>query len=202
MIICAERLGDGVHAVMALEDPAATLENAGGKGAALAELARGGLPVPGGFHVTTAAYRQFVAAAGMEERIRSALKEEDAGARIRGYFGEAELPDALREEILAAYAGLGDGGRTIAVRSSATAEDLPDLSFAGQQDTYLNIRGEAALLTAVRDCWASLWRRPYRRAGVKRPSSPPRKAPHSPRSGSGSRSCTESAATSSGPARR
>lgn len=146
-----------MRVVMALDDPAATLENAGGKGAALAELARGGLPVPGGFHVTTSAYREFVAAAAMAERIRAALKGPDAGARIRGGFGEAELPEALREAIVTAYAALGDGDRTVAVRSSATAEDLPDLSFAGQQDTYLNIRGEAALLKAVRDCWASLW---------------------------------------------
>ncbi|MBW5486065.1 PEP/pyruvate-binding domain-containing protein [Streptomyces bambusae] len=158
--------------VMDLDDPAATLETAGGKGSALAELARAGLPVPDGFHVTTAAYREFVTSTGLGERIAAALAEDSAGAqdvgaqgagaqgagaRIRAAFGEAELPDAVRDAVVSAYARLGDGDRTVAVRSSATAEDLPDLSFAGQQDTYLGIRGEAALLRAVRDCWASLW---------------------------------------------
>ncbi|MEU8433488.1 PEP/pyruvate-binding domain-containing protein [Streptomyces sp. NPDC029216] len=90
---------------------------------------------------------------------------------MRAFFEETELPGSLREAIVTAYARLGEGQNegegddgdggggdmTVAVRSSATAEDLPDLSFAGQQDTYLNIRGEDALLSAVRDCWASLW---------------------------------------------
>ncbi|MFD5329088.1 PEP/pyruvate-binding domain-containing protein [Streptomyces sp. NPDC127092] len=149
--------GERAAAVLALEDPAATLETAGGKGAALAELARAGLPVPGGFHVTTEAYRAFVTGAGLDRRIREALSEEEPGPRVRAYFAEAEPPAALREAILGAYGALGTPGATVAVRSSATAEDLPDLSFAGQQDTYLNIRGETALLAAVRDCWASLW---------------------------------------------
>ncbi|MGW7459673.1 PEP/pyruvate-binding domain-containing protein [Streptomyces sp. NPDC054797] len=155
-----------MRAVMVLDDPAATLEIAGGKGSALAELARAGLPVPDGFHVTTAAYRAYVTAAGLAERIEEALGQPDAGERVRALFAEAELPGSLREAIVTAYARLGEGpdqgggghgGVTVAVRSSATAEDLPDLSFAGQQDTYLNIRGEQALLSAVRDCWASLW---------------------------------------------
>ena len=145
--------------VMALDDPTATLDTVGGKGAALGELARGGLPVPAGFHVTTDAYREFVAAAELADPIGEALAdgEGEAGPRIRALFGGAELPDALREAVLSAYAALGDGEARVAVRSSATAEDLPDLSFAGQQDTYLNIHGGKALLSAVRDCWASLW---------------------------------------------
>ncbi|MEU8527401.1 PEP/pyruvate-binding domain-containing protein [Streptomyces sp. NPDC048629] len=152
-------MGDDMNWVMALDAPAATLDTVGGKGAALGELARGGLPVPAGFHVTTDAYREFVKAAGLTAPIAAALADggDEAGSRIRALFGASEVPDALREAVLAGYAALGDGGATVAVRSSATAEDLPDLSFAGQQDTYLNIRGEQALLSAVRDCWASLW---------------------------------------------
>ncbi|MEV7569145.1 PEP/pyruvate-binding domain-containing protein [Streptomyces tanashiensis] len=154
--------------VLSLDAANATLETAGGKGAALSELARGGLPVPGGFHVTTAAYREFVTATGVADRIRAELTAAsgpdsvpdtgaDAGARIRALFEEGPLPSAVEQAVSKAYAELGDGARTVAVRSSATAEDLPDLSFAGQQDTYLNITGESALLEAVRRCWASLW---------------------------------------------
>lgn len=156
--------------VLSLNDANATLETAGGKGAALSELARAGLPVPGGFHVTTAAYQEFVTSTGVADRIRAELAAAygpdgdadadtaaGAGARIRALFEEGPLPSALEQAIAKAYADLGDGARTVAVRSSATAEDLPDLSFAGQQDTYLNISGERALLGAVRKCWASLW---------------------------------------------
>ncbi|GGT20882.1 hypothetical protein GCM10010222_73500 [Streptomyces tanashiensis] len=154
--------------VLSLDAATATLETAGGKGAALSELARAGLPVPGGFHVTTAAYREFVTSTGVADRIRAELTAAsgpdstpdtgaDAGARIRALFEEGPLPSALEQAISKAYAELGDGARTVAVRSSATAEDLPDLSFAGQQDTYLNITGQSALLEAVRRCWASLW---------------------------------------------
>lgn len=152
--------------VLSLDADAATLETAGGKGAALSELARGGLPVPGGFHVTTAAYREFVTETGVAELIHAELTagsrpddtpDPGTGARIRALFEEGPLPPAVEQAVSKAYAELGDGARTVAVRSSATAEDLPDLSFAGQQDTYLNITGERALLAAVRRCWASLW---------------------------------------------
>ncbi|MFJ4775651.1 PEP/pyruvate-binding domain-containing protein [Streptomyces sp. NPDC088762] len=152
--------------VLSLDAVAATLETAGGKGAALSELVRAGLPVPGGFHVTTAAYQEFVTSTGVADRIRAELTAASgpdgdpatgAGARIRAFFEEVPLPSALEQAIAKAYAELGDGARTVAVRSSATAEDLPDLSFAGQQDTYLNITGESALLAAVRRCWGSLW---------------------------------------------
>ncbi|MFD7319781.1 PEP/pyruvate-binding domain-containing protein [Streptomyces sp. NPDC059875] len=154
--------------VLSLDAATATLETAGGKGAALSELARAGLPVPGGFHVTTAAYQEFVTSTGVADRIRAELTaasgpdwdpdtDAGAGARIRALFEEGPLPPALEQAISKAYAELGDGARTVAVRSSATAEDLPDLSFAGQQDTYLNITGESTLLAAVRRCWASLW---------------------------------------------
>jgi pyruvate,water dikinase len=111
---------------------------AGGKGANLGELVRLGMPVPEGFVVTTEAYASIRA----------------FSADRKGYEN-AVIPGRLREEILAAYTELGRG--SVAVRSSATAEDLPGAAFAGQQDTYLNVRGEAELLDAVRRCWASLW---------------------------------------------
>ncbi|MFE3449063.1 PEP/pyruvate-binding domain-containing protein [Nonomuraea sp. NPDC059194] len=136
--------------VLPLDDDAATLEVAGGKGASLARLARAGLPVPAGFHVTTDAYREFVAP--FHDRILDALDEPSV---IAGLFAEHEMPRESAEAIREAYEALGDDV-PVAVRSSATAEDLPDMSFAGQQDTYLDIRGDA-LLDAVKRCWASLW---------------------------------------------
>ncbi|WP_327086308.1 PEP-utilizing enzyme [Nonomuraea sp. NBC_01738] len=135
--------------VLPLDDDGADLATAGGKGASLARLSRAGLPVPTGFHITTEAYRQFVAPFRDEIERTPA---EDIGA----LFAAHEIPRDLAEEITKAYAALGDGDVPVAVRSSATAEDLPGMSFAGQQDTYLNIRGDG-LLDAVRRCWASLW---------------------------------------------
>jgi len=120
---------------------------AGGKGANLGELVRAGLPVPPGFVLTTDAYRAYVAATGIDERVRS------GEGRIRDLF-TAPVPDDIAGELLAARKELG---AAVAVRSSATAEDLADASFAGQQDTFLDVRGDDALLAAVRDCWASLW---------------------------------------------
>ncbi|MGP4097017.1 PEP/pyruvate-binding domain-containing protein [Nonomuraea sp. KM90] len=140
-----------MRAVLPLDDAAADLATAGGKGASLARLTRAGLPVPGGFHVTTEAYRAFVA--GFREEILRAAAA-DPGA-IPALFAAHDMPGEIAAEILRAYEGLGDDV-PVAVRSSATAEDLPGMSFAGQQDTYLNIRGDA-LLDAVRRCWASLW---------------------------------------------
>ncbi|MET7330125.1 PEP/pyruvate-binding domain-containing protein [Nonomuraea sp. NPDC005650] len=135
-----------LKAVLPLDDTAADLATVGGKGASLARLTRAGLPVPAGFHITTDAYRAFVAA--FRDEIPHA---EDPRALFAGH----DLPAELAAEIRRAYDALGDDV-PVAVRSSATAEDLPDMSFAGQQDTYLNIRGDA-LLDAVRRCWASLW---------------------------------------------
>jgi rifampicin phosphotransferase len=143
---------------------AATLEAAGGKGANLARLTRVGFPVPRGFIIATDAYRAFVAANGLEAIIQAALGQRtaaDAGgleqtsATIRAAFAAGELPAGQRAAILAAYAELS--AAPVAVRSSATAEDLPDLSFAGQQDTYLNVLGDEQLLSAVVNCWSSLW---------------------------------------------
>jgi phosphohistidine swiveling domain-containing protein len=137
---------------------------AGGKGANLGELTRAGLPVPQGFVLTTAAYREFVRSSGIGDQVLTlaALPPdaepgayEEPSARIRELFRSVAVPDAIAKEVLDARLPLGD--TPVAVRSSATAEDLEGASFAGQQDTYLNVRGADALLTAVRDCWASLW---------------------------------------------
>lgn len=139
------------------------LATAGGKGANLAELLRAGFPVPAAFVVTTAAYDDFVRqnelAPIIEAALRkgaSALREGPAAAEhIRAAFGQARVPVAVSQAIRARYQNLGLP--TVAVRSSATAEDLPEATFAGQHDTFLNIGGIDDLLDAVRDCWASLW---------------------------------------------
>src|SRR4051812_40835953 len=128
---------------------------AGGKGANLGELVRGGFPVPEGMVVSTAAYTSVVESNGLAATIEAALRAGDGTAGIRAAFESATVPDGLRAEIVEAYAVLGGG--PVAVRSSATAEDLPGAAFAGQQDTYLNVVGEVALLQAVRRCWGSLW---------------------------------------------
>ena len=138
---------------------------AGGKGANLGELSRAGLPVPPGFVVTTGAYDAFVEAGGLREEIVDlASRPQDPGAfeaaaeEIRALFDRGEIPDDVADEIRVAYEKLVEDGETpVAVRSSATAEDLPGASFAGQQETYLNVRGSGVLMEAVRACWASLW---------------------------------------------
>ncbi|SFM83496.1 pyruvate, water dikinase [Pseudonocardia ammonioxydans] len=126
---------------------------AGGKGANLGELVRAGLPVPEGVVVTTDAYAAVVEAAGLGPDLAGA--DQDAGAALRAAFAAVEIPGELRTAILDAYTGLGAG--PVAVRSSATAEDLPGAAFAGQQDTFLNVLGPESLLDAVRRCWGSLW---------------------------------------------
>jgi phosphohistidine swiveling domain-containing protein len=119
----------------------------GGKAANLGELTRAGLPVPQGFCVTTDAYRA-VAQAG---ELASTTPEN-----ARRTLLETAVPQEIRDAIVAEYRNLGDDV-PVAVRSSATAEDLPFASFAGQQDTFLNVVGEDAVVDAVRRCWASLW---------------------------------------------
>jgi pyruvate,water dikinase len=140
------------------------VESAGGKGANLGELTGAGLPVPAGFVLTTAAYRAFVTTSGIGDRVLALADVprdaepaayEEPSTRIRALFASAEVPDEVARELLDARGELG--GVAVAVRSSATAEDLEGASFAGQQDTFLNVRGPDALLAAVRDCWASLW---------------------------------------------
>jgi pyruvate,water dikinase len=137
---------------------------AGGKAANLGELVRAGFPVPAGFCVTTAAYELVAADAGLGPTLAAlaGARPEDT-ARLAGlakearsYLSDASVPDFLRQAIVEVYEGLGDGV-PVAVRSSATAEDLPQASFAGQQDTYLNVVGVESVLDAVQRCWASLW---------------------------------------------
>ena len=130
------------------------LELAGGKGANLGELARAHFDVPPGFVITTDAYRDFVAANDLADRLAGA-GPDDADA-IAEAFAAGTIADAAAVEIAAAYAALGEAV-PVAVRSSATAEDLEDASFAGQQDTFLNVVGAEAVLSAVKACWASLW---------------------------------------------
>ncbi|MET0693039.1 MAG: PEP/pyruvate-binding domain-containing protein [Propionibacteriaceae bacterium] len=133
------------------------IELAGGKGANLGELMQAGLPVPDGFIVTTPAYRAFVEHNDLQSRIveLAAGPPTEASAAIQALFQSGVVDDELRTEVTAAYADLGEP--PVAVRSSATAEDLAGASFAGQQDTYLNVSGPDALLDAVKACWASLW---------------------------------------------
>jgi rifampicin phosphotransferase len=138
------------------------IDQAGGKGANLGELTRAGLPVPPGFVILTDAYRSYVAEHQLAGKIAALAvptddpgRYESASEQIRALFA-GEVSDPLRAEIAEAYAALGEDV-PVAVRSSATAEDLPEASFAGQQDTYLNVRGWEDLLVAIRDCWASLW---------------------------------------------
>lgn len=145
----------------------------GGKNASLGEmyreLASQGVKVPNGFAITAEAYRTFLREAGLESTIIDSLKDLDThdienlrrrGARMRQAMLDANLPDTLEREILEAYARLGEGAPEpvdVAVRSSATAEDLPDASFAGQQETYLNVQGPRALLDTCKRCFASLF---------------------------------------------
>jgi phosphohistidine swiveling domain-containing protein len=145
----------------------------GGKAANLGEMVAAGLPVPPGFCLCAEGYRDFIETAGLDEPIRSILAEtrqddpadvEVKTARIRDLISQQEVPGAIGQQILEAYQrlamelGVVDVSQVpVAVRSSATAEDLPTASFAGQQDTYLNVCGKDELLECVRNCWASLW---------------------------------------------
>jgi phosphoenolpyruvate synthase/pyruvate phosphate dikinase len=145
----------------------------GGTNASLGEMYReltpGGIRVPNGFAITADAYRHFLTENKLAQTIRAALAGLDTrnldqlaerGRRIREIILAARIPDDLRRGIMMAYAQLCEEAREevdVAVRSSATAEDLPGASFAGQQESFLNIRGERALLDAVRLCMASLF---------------------------------------------
>jgi phosphohistidine swiveling domain-containing protein len=147
-----------------LADEGLGLSEVGGKGQSLARLASAGVPVPDGFHITTAAYHDFVSQNDLEGFINEQLATLDGSgdeaiaqvsSTIAGQFAEHEIPAEIAADVVHAYHQLGSP--PIAVRSSATAEDLPDASFAGQQETFLNVSGDDQLLDAVRRCWASLW---------------------------------------------
>jgi pyruvate,water dikinase len=145
------------------------VESVGGKNASLGEmigrLSGAGVRVPDGFATTAQAYRDFLAQGGLAARIGRELAGLDvddvarlaeAGARIRGWILETRF-QALEREVLAAAARLANGASAVAVRSSATAEDLPNASFAGQQETILNVRGAEAVLAAMHQVYASLY---------------------------------------------
>jgi pyruvate,water dikinase len=151
--------------ILNLDSPQATLERVGGKGASLARMVAAGLPVPPGFHITTDAYRRFVDENDLGDRILSAAAQaqvndpatlDRASAQIQSLFAQRTIPGDIAEMIRRWYGELG-ADIPVAVRSSATAEDLPGMSFAGQLDTYLNVRGGDDVIDAVRRCWASLW---------------------------------------------
>jgi pyruvate,water dikinase len=148
------------------------VEHVGGKNASLGEmisnLAGAGVSVPGGFATTAQAYRDFLEQSGLNDQIHAALDALDVddvnalaktGAQIRQWIMEAEFPEKLNAEIRTAFAELSAGNPDIAVavRSSATAEDLPDASFAGQQETFLNIRGVENVIRAAKEVFASLF---------------------------------------------
>ncbi len=147
-----------------------SVQQVGGKNASLGELINAEVPVPPGFAVTTAGWRSFFAAAGIAETAPAVLAKldandmdalEQAGRTIRAGIEATAFPTELRDEIHAYYQQLSDRCGSpavpVAVRSSATAEDLPGASFAGQQDTYLWIEGTDALLTHIARCFASLF---------------------------------------------
>ncbi len=148
------------------------VEHVGGKNASLGEmisnLAGAGVSVPGGFATTAQAYRDFLEQSGLNDRIHAALDTLDVddvnalaktGAQIRQWVMDAEFPERLDSEIREAFAlmAAGNDNMAVAVRSSATAEDLPDASFAGQQETFLNIRGVDNVIRAAKEVFASLF---------------------------------------------
>lgn len=148
------------------------VEHVGGKNASLGEmisnLAGAGVSVPGGFATTAQAYRDFLEQSGLNQRIHDVLDSLDvddvnalakAGAQIRQWVMDAEFPEALDQQIRQAFAEMSAGNESmaVAVRSSATAEDLPDASFAGQQETFLNIRGVDNVIRAAKEVFASLF---------------------------------------------
>ena len=142
----------------------------GGKSSSLGEMtAKTDIPVPYGFATTAYAYRYFIKESGLEEKMRSILSEltdvensallRDVSARLRDAIMAEKMPQDLQDAIGAAYVELGkrvgEENPYVAVRSSATAEDLPDASFAGQQDTYLNVQGAETIIAKVKECYAS-----------------------------------------------
>ncbi len=141
----------------------------GGKGANLGELLRAEIPVPDGFVVDARTFREFINKTGIAEKIYSLLKNLDVedtekleavSAEIREIIEKTKMPEEIEKEIREAYRKLcEEEGREVyvAVRSSATAEDLPDASFAGQQETYLNVVGEDEVVEKVKKCWGGLF---------------------------------------------
>jgi len=138
----------------------------GGKGASLGEMTSLGLPVPKAFVVTAQAFRKFLIEKGIEDTVFRRLERldvddndalESVSREVQDIVLSVDIPDHIKEDIIDAYARMGANGEVVAVRSSATAEDLPEASFAGQQETFLNVLGDDDLLEAVQRCWASLY---------------------------------------------
>ena len=136
----------------------------GGKGANLGEMTNAGIPVPPGFIVTAATYFDFMEKSGLTDKIRTLLEPlnvhdskqlQGIAAKVQELITDADMPPEIAVEIEQAYIKMGKG--LVAVRSSATAEDLPEASFAGQQATFLNVQGEKKVVIAVQECWASLF---------------------------------------------
>ena len=143
---------------------------AGGKGANLGELTQAGIPVPPGFVVTAETYQKFMEEAGINDKVMDILDKIDindtkalqaAAEEIKGIINSAPIPDDMILFITEAYNQLcqrvGEDGTDVAIRSSATAEDLPEASFAGQQDTFLHVSGNDEVIEYIRKCWASLF---------------------------------------------
>jgi rifampicin phosphotransferase len=158
-------VGDSPTLTVALDHPdAACVEIAGGKGASLARLVAGRLPVPSGFCVTTGAFDEFVDSADIRSVVADAVHHAHpeslaslhaAEALVRNLFMSSPMPESVVDAVTVGCHSLGDAA--VAVRSSATTEDLESTSFAGQLESFLNVRGSEDVLTAVRRCWASLW---------------------------------------------
>lgn len=141
----------------------------GGKGANLGKLYIAGFPVPRGFCITTKAFQQFAKEIDLETKVKNAISSSDisnlsqlneASQLLRKYVLSHKIPVNISEEIVVAYHAMNSNAEEetwVAVRSSATSEDLPQASFAGQLESYLNLRGSQSLLTAVVNCWASLY---------------------------------------------
>jgi rifampicin phosphotransferase len=142
------------------ECASARVAEVGGKAVGLGSLLAGGTPVPAGFAITTSAYRESVAAIRTELNAiaAAALSDDRASSELRALIDRVELPEQVAEQVRQAYLALSPSGEApVAVRSSATAEDLADVSFAGQQDTYLGVRGVESVIAHVAQCWGSLF---------------------------------------------
>jgi pyruvate, water dikinase len=159
-------MSDGLYILEFPRISASDHARVGGKCASLGVMTQAGVAVPPGFAVTTEAYAAMFQHHGLADIITAELATANpddvdavdaAAARVRAHICQRPLPEAVEAEIRAGYAALGGASFPVAVRSSATAEDLPDASFAGQQDTYLWVIGADTVLEKVRDCWASLY---------------------------------------------
>ncbi len=148
------------------DEKSTEIASVGGKGASLGKMVKAGFPVPPGFVITTGAYEKFLHENDLQvaiAEILNGLDYEDLDElekktdKIRTLFTDSKLPDSLISEIIQAYKELGEESAYVAVRSSATAEDLEGASFAGQYETFLDVKGKDVLLNAIIRCWASMW---------------------------------------------